>query len=30
MDDRIKEINRQYKRIGLFKSEYLDKLEASL
>lgn len=30
MGDRIKEINRQYKRIGLFKSEYLDKLEASL
>lgn len=30
MDDRIREINRQYKRIGLFKSEYLDKLEASL
>lgn len=30
MNDRIREINRQYKRIGLFKSEYLDKLEESL
>lgn len=30
MKYRVREINRQYKRIGLFKSEYLDKLEASL